>query len=142
MKAPLYDDVLPALSSLKEAGVKIYIYSSGSLEAQKLLFAHTNHGDIRQLIDGCLHLLNVSNVQTSTLRFCTSKTSLTLEVTRALFLKQEYGVGHSSAMYQTKWPVQSKQGWMVTLWFEKETNRLVKQTSQSTASYAMGSRIY
>ena len=110
VKAPLYDDVLPALSSLKEAGVKIYIYSSGSIEAQKLLFAHTNHGDIRQLIDGCLHLLNVSNVQTSILRFCRSKTSLTFGVTRALFLKQGYGVGSSLVMYQMKWTVQSGQG--------------------------------
>jgi hypothetical protein len=110
VKAPLYDDVLPALSSLKEAGVKIYIYSSGSIEAQNLLFAHTNHGDIRQLIDGCPHLLNVSNVQTSILRFCRSKISLTFGDTRALFLKQGYGVGRSLVMYPTKWLVQSRQG--------------------------------
>ena len=53
VKAPLYDDVLPALHALKDANVGIYIYSSGSIEAQKLLFAHTNHGDLRDLISGC-----------------------------------------------------------------------------------------
>ena len=53
VKAPLYDDVLPALHALKDADVGIYIYSSGSIEAQKLLFAHTNHGDLRDLISGC-----------------------------------------------------------------------------------------
>jgi enolase-phosphatase E1 len=53
VKAPLYDDVLPALQALKEAGVGIYIYSSGSIEAQKLLFSHTNHEDIRHLIKEC-----------------------------------------------------------------------------------------
>jgi len=53
VKAPLYDDILPALRKLKSSGVAIYIYSSGSIEAQKLLFAHTNHGDITDLIDGC-----------------------------------------------------------------------------------------
>lgn len=54
VKAPLYDDVLPALNELKDAGIGIYIYSSGSIEAQKLLFAHTNHGDIMNRINGCM----------------------------------------------------------------------------------------
>ena len=56
VKAPLYEDVMPAMRALKDAGVKIYIYSSGSVEAQKLLFAHTAEGDIRDLIDGCMEL--------------------------------------------------------------------------------------
>jgi enolase-phosphatase E1 len=53
VEAPLFDDVLPALEALKNAKMKIYIYSSGSIEAQKLLLGHSNHGDIRSLIDGC-----------------------------------------------------------------------------------------
>ena len=56
IKAPLYDDVLPALRALRAAKVGIYIYSSGSIEAQKLLFGHTNHGNIKKLIDGCILL--------------------------------------------------------------------------------------
>jgi 2,3-diketo-5-methylthio-1-phosphopentane phosphatase len=56
VQAPLYDDVLPALETLTNMGVAIYIYSSGSIEAQKLLFAHTNHGDIRQYIKDCMFL--------------------------------------------------------------------------------------
>jgi enolase-phosphatase E1 len=54
VKAPLYEDVLPALETLKTSGIGIYIYSSGSIEAQKLLFANTNHGDITHLINGCI----------------------------------------------------------------------------------------
>jgi len=53
VKAQLYDDVLLALQKLKSVGVGIYIYSSGSIEAQKLLFEHTTDGDIRHLIAGC-----------------------------------------------------------------------------------------
>lgn len=60
VKAPLYDDVLPALHALKDADVGIYIYSSGSIEAQKLLFAHTNHGDLREFISGCTILIRNS----------------------------------------------------------------------------------
>lgn len=39
---PLYDDVHPALTRWHLEGKKLYIYSSGSIAAQKLLFAHTN----------------------------------------------------------------------------------------------------
>lgn len=38
---PLFADVLPALNRWKDAGKQIFIYSSGSIAAQKLLFAHT-----------------------------------------------------------------------------------------------------
>lgn len=38
LKAPLYEDAIELLNS----GKKIYIYSSGSVPAQKLLFSHVN----------------------------------------------------------------------------------------------------
>ncbi|CAK7213676.1 enolase-phosphatase E1 [Sporothrix curviconia] len=41
LKAPLFADVLPALSAWHAAGIKLMIYSSGSVPAQKLLFQHT-----------------------------------------------------------------------------------------------------
>lgn len=34
------------------AGVKIYIYSSGSVDAQKQLFANTQHGDLLPKLSG------------------------------------------------------------------------------------------
>jgi enolase-phosphatase E1 len=51
LKAPLFADVLPALETARNAGLKIAIFSSGSVFAQKLLFAHTDAGDIREFID-------------------------------------------------------------------------------------------
>ncbi|ERS97149.1 2,3-diketo-5-methylthio-1-phosphopentane phosphatase [Sporothrix schenckii ATCC 58251] len=41
IKAPLFADVLPALTAWHAAGVTLMIYSSGSVPAQKLLFQHT-----------------------------------------------------------------------------------------------------
>ena len=32
--------------------MKVYIYPSGSVEAQKLLFGHPTEGDILELVDG------------------------------------------------------------------------------------------
>jgi len=42
LKAPLFRDVGPKFASWAADGVRIIIYSSGSVAAQKLLFAHTN----------------------------------------------------------------------------------------------------
>ncbi|XP_013772544.2 enolase-phosphatase E1-like isoform X2 [Limulus polyphemus] len=48
----VYEDVMPALKSWKTAGKHVYIYSSGSVEAQKLLFGATTYGNLLQFIDG------------------------------------------------------------------------------------------
>jgi enolase-phosphatase E1 len=44
-RAELYADVLPAWRRWREAGKILAIYSSGSVQAQKLLFGHTEEGD-------------------------------------------------------------------------------------------------
>lgn len=51
LKAPLFDDVVPNLNRLRRSGSRIAIFSSGSVFAQKLLFAHTDTGDHSDLID-------------------------------------------------------------------------------------------
>jgi enolase-phosphatase E1 len=46
LKSHLYPDVLPALRRWKAEGKTLAIYSSGSVQAQKLLFGHSTEGDI------------------------------------------------------------------------------------------------
>eukprot|EP00106_Octopus_bimaculoides_P016199 XP_014783641.1 PREDICTED: enolase-phosphatase E1-like [Octopus bimaculoides] len=46
IKGELFSDVVPVLHQLKEMGMKLYIYSSGSIESQKLLFSHIPEGNI------------------------------------------------------------------------------------------------
>lgn len=48
--APLYADVLPAWQVWRERGCQLGIYSSGSVAAQKLFFAHTEEGDLSAYI--------------------------------------------------------------------------------------------
>ena len=45
----LYDDVFPTIKKWKDEGSKISIYSSGSIQAQKLLFKYTGDGDLTPL---------------------------------------------------------------------------------------------
>ena len=48
--APVYDDVPPAFKRWRAANHEIAIFSSGSVLAQKLLFAHTNAGNLTSFI--------------------------------------------------------------------------------------------
>jgi len=52
LKAPIYEDAMEKIKEWKNKGYKIYIYSSGSVNAQKLFFSHTNYGNILNLFDG------------------------------------------------------------------------------------------
>ncbi len=47
--APIYPDVAPALRAWHAAGHALAVYSSGSVPAQKLLFSHTDAGDLSGL---------------------------------------------------------------------------------------------
>ncbi|APR81000.1 2,3-diketo-5-methylthiopentyl-1-phosphate enolase-phosphatase [Minicystis rosea] len=48
----VFADVAPVLRRLVEEGVKIYVYSSGSIEAQRQLFQHTEAGDLTTYLSG------------------------------------------------------------------------------------------
>uniref|UniRef100_A0A182NLA2 Enolase-phosphatase E1 n=1 Tax=Anopheles dirus TaxID=7168 RepID=A0A182NLA2_9DIPT len=52
IKGHVYDDVQSAFEQWTKSGRKIYIYSSGSVEAQKLLFEHSEQGNLLQYLTG------------------------------------------------------------------------------------------
>jgi enolase-phosphatase E1 len=52
----IYADVPPALERWKRAGKRLAIFSSGSIGAQKLLFAHTSVGDLTPYFSGYFDL--------------------------------------------------------------------------------------
>ena len=52
LRGEVYPDVLPAFARWQKQEKKIYIYSSGSILAQQLLFAHTTAGDLTSYLSG------------------------------------------------------------------------------------------
>jgi enolase-phosphatase E1 len=52
LRSTLFADVPPALTGWRAAGLGLRIYSSGSIHAQKLFFAHTEAGDLTPLFSG------------------------------------------------------------------------------------------
>ncbi|KAH8027145.1 hypothetical protein HPB51_003514 [Rhipicephalus microplus] len=61
--ASLYLDVVPMLAAWKSRHLKLLIYSSGSVQAQQLLFSHTTEGDVTRLLDGYFDI-NTAGVKT------------------------------------------------------------------------------
>jgi len=51
LKSPVFADVPPALQRWRDTGISVNIFSSGSVLAQKLLFAHTVAGDLTKFIN-------------------------------------------------------------------------------------------
>lgn len=51
-KGHMYEDAVRHLKQWKSAGIALYVFSSGSVQAQKLLFAHTEDGDLTPLFSG------------------------------------------------------------------------------------------
>jgi enolase-phosphatase E1 len=51
-KGHLYQDAIDNLKAWKANGISLYVYSSGSVLAQKLLFSHTESGDLTTLFSG------------------------------------------------------------------------------------------
>ncbi|KAG0353345.1 HAD-like domain-containing protein [Gamsiella multidivaricata] len=52
LKGVIYDDVIPAFDQWITEGKKVYIYSSGSIGAQKLLFGFSEKGDVLHYFSG------------------------------------------------------------------------------------------
>ena len=50
--SPVYEDAYEKLTLWHQHNIPIYIYSSGSIHAQKLFFSHTNYGDLLYLFSG------------------------------------------------------------------------------------------
>jgi enolase-phosphatase E1 len=85
----IFDDVLPAFKRLKEQEVQICIYSSGSVQAQKLIFGYSIVGDLRAYIsnyfdtkighkinhESYTKILSELNVEAGQVRFFTDKLS-------------------------------------------------------------------
>ena len=50
--AHIYPDAAPALRDWHDAGLPLYVYSSGSVPAQQLFFGHSDAGDLTPLVSG------------------------------------------------------------------------------------------
>ncbi|GLC57171.1 hypothetical protein PLESTB_001194900 [Pleodorina starrii] len=65
MRSELFRDVPDALVEWRSAGIKTYIYSSGSREAQRLFFGYSQVGDLRPYLCGFFDTTSGAKVESS-----------------------------------------------------------------------------
>jgi enolase-phosphatase E1 len=80
----VYPDAVDALQRWQARGIRLYVYSSGSVYAQKLLFGHTEYGDLTGLFGGYFDTLVGHKRQADAYRKIAQ--SLKLPAERILFL--------------------------------------------------------
>lgn len=98
-------DAYEQLKVWHEQVIKLFIYSSGSLFAQKLLYAHTKYGDLTPLFSGYFDT-NIG-AKTEAASYQAIVKALGLEADEVLFLSDseaELDAARDSGM-QTRWLV-------------------------------------
>ncbi len=101
----LYEDAARKLKQWKQAGIRLYVFSSGSVLAQKLLFAHTGYGDLTSLFSDYFDT-NIGNKREAAAYIKIAESIDTLS-NRILFLsdiKEELDAAQVAGM-QTFWLV-------------------------------------
>jgi 5-methylthioribose kinase len=89
LHAPVYEDAVRALEVWHKQGLKLYVYSSGSVAAQRLLFSHTEHGDLTPLFFGHFDTTTGSKLEAQSFR--TIAGSIGLPAEAILFLSDHPG---------------------------------------------------
>jgi enolase-phosphatase E1 len=84
LRAPVYDDVPRALQAWRGAGIRLRIYSSGSVLAQRLLFAHTTAGDLTPWLEA--HHDTTTGPKTEAASYLAIARDAALEPAELLFL--------------------------------------------------------
>ena len=104
----VYADAYENLKKWHAEGIKLYIYSSGSVYAQKLLFGHTEYGDLNNLFDGNFDTKVGAKIDAESYRNILQHISLPGE--QVLFLsdiEKELDAAEEAGM-QTYWLVRDK----------------------------------
>lgn len=85
-----YPDTIPALRHWHAAGLRLHIYSSGSVAAQRAWFGHTPEGDLIPLLDGFYDTENAGPKQ-SPGSYAAITAAIGTDPARTLFLSDRPG---------------------------------------------------
>ncbi|HEY6927502.1 MAG TPA: acireductone synthase, partial [Steroidobacteraceae bacterium] len=89
LQSHVYEDAVRGLRRWHASGLHLYVYSSGSVPAQKLLFAHTAHGDLLPLLRGYFDTTTGPKLESAS--YVRIARSLELEPRSIVFLSDHIG---------------------------------------------------
>lgn len=96
LRAHVYRDAVQALRKWDAGGMKLYVYSSGSVEAQRLLFSHTVQGDLTPLFSGYFDTTTGSKLETRSYQDIAH--SLSLAAREVVFISDHPGETRAAAV--------------------------------------------
>lgn len=99
LRGQLFPEVAERLRAYREAGIAVAIYSSGSVLAQKLLFGHSEAGDLRPLLSAYFDTAVGPKTASESYRLIAER--LGIEPSEGLFLTDV--VGEATAAHQAGW---------------------------------------
>ena len=105
----VYPDAVEHLRQWHNEGIRLYVYSSGSVAAQKLLFGYSNYGDLTPLFNDYFDTGIGMKRDTSSYRRISAEIGLGTE--QVLFLSDTLEELHAArdAGMQTAWLVRDRQ---------------------------------
>jgi enolase-phosphatase E1 len=89
LKGQVYDDAATMLARWHEKGLRLFVYSSGSEEAQRLIFGYSDKGDLSPLFDGFFDTRIGAKVEASSYKAIADAVSL--DAGEILFLTDHAG---------------------------------------------------
>ena len=95
LQSHVYADAVRALQKWHAGGLALYVYSSGSIEAQKLLFSHTPQGDLQPLFSGYFDTTTGPKLESRS--YETIVRSLQLPAHAVVFLSDHEGEIHAAS---------------------------------------------
>jgi enolase-phosphatase E1 len=98
----VYPDAVRGLERWSGSGLRLYVFSSGSVQAQQLLFAHSNAGDLTPLFSG-YYDTHIGNKRDPA-AYTAIAADIGLPPQAILFLsdtREELDAAHSAGMYTT-----------------------------------------
>ncbi|HSG90114.1 MAG TPA: acireductone synthase [Pseudomonadales bacterium] len=109
-RAHMYADATEALRAWHGAGLPLYVYSSGSVHAQRLFFGHSEAGDLLPLFSG--HFDTTSGNKREAEAYARIAAAIDLPAADVLFLSdvpEELDAAGAAGM-QTVWVIREEEG--------------------------------
>ena len=95
LQSHVYEDAVRGLRRWHASGLRLYVYSSGSVRAQKLLFAHTVYGNLLPLFSGYFDTTTGSKVESAS--YASIAAALDLAPKSIVFLSDYLGETRAAA---------------------------------------------
>jgi enolase-phosphatase E1 len=95
LEGHVYEDAVRGLRKWHASGLRLYVYSSGSVAAQKLLFSHTPYGNLLPLFSGYFDTTTGSKLESGS--YGKIADTLALPPRSIVFLSDHTGETHAAA---------------------------------------------